>query len=166
MMEKQMLSQAVRHSIDHWVQKFPEGKQKSALLPALMVAQEANNNYLSKELIEAVADYLKIPVSSAMEVASFYDMYNLKPVGKHKIDICTNISCMLSGSDKIVSCFEKRLKIKLGETSEDGKYTLKAVECLGACTAAPMCQVGNDYHENLTPEKVNALIDKMEAQDA
>ena len=159
-----ILSKDVCDAIDHWVQKFPDGKQKSALLPALMVAQEANKNYLSKELIEAVADYLKIPVSSAMEVASFYDMYNLKPVGKHKIDICTNISCMLNGCQGIVEAFEKRCGVKLGETSEDGKFTLKAVECLGACVGAPMCQIGNEYHENLTPEKVNALIGAMEAK--
>lgn len=162
--KQELLSASVRDHIDHWVAKFPVDKKQSALLPALLAAQEANENYLSKELIEAVANYLQIPVSAAQEVAEFYDMYNLKPVGKTKIDICTNISCMLRGSKEVVKHFEKRCNTKLGSTSDDGKYTLKEVECLGACANAPMCMIGNDYHENLTEEKINQLVDEMEAK--
>jgi NADH-quinone oxidoreductase subunit E len=96
------------------------------------------------------------------EVATFYTMFDLKPVGKHKLNVCTNISCMLNGSEEIVAHLEKRLKIRLGETTEDGKYTLRQVECLGACCGAPMMQVGRDYHEYLTTEKLDSILDGLE----
>ena len=112
--------------------------------------------------MNAVADYLKIPHIEAYEVATFYDMYNLKPIGKHKICVCTNISCMLRGSDKIIDYLKNRLKIDVNETTADGKFTLREVECLAACCGAPMCQIDDKkYHENLTPEKMGEILDEL-----
>ena len=149
--------------IDQWIKKFPEDRQQSAVLQALMFVQRDNGGWLSEEHLNAVADYLSLPRIAVYEVATFYDMYDLKPVGKNKIDVCTNISCKLCGCDKIVAHLEKRLGIKVGQTTEDGQYTLKGVECLAACCGAPMMQVNDlEYHENLTPEKVDAILDRLE----
>ena len=112
--------------------------------------------------MDRVAAYLDMPPISVYEVATFYSMYELKPVGKHKICVCTNISCMINGSDRVVDQMEKKLGIKLGQTSDDGKYTLKEVECLGACGGAPMFQIGNKYYENLTPELVDSILEGLE----
>ena len=131
-------------------------------MAALRIAQEQNGGWLTNELIDAVATYLDMETIAAYEVASFYSMYELKPVGRHKICVCTNISCMLCGSDKVVSHLESRLGIKMGETSDDGRFTLKEVECLGACVNAPMFQINKQYYENLTPEKVDAILDALD----
>lgn len=151
-----------KKQIDHWLTKYPADKKQSALIPALLIVQEQNQGWLPNVAIEAVADYLELPPIVAFEAATFYDLFNLKPIGKYKISVCTNLACMLRGSDDILQCFEKRLGIKAGETTQDGQFTLKKVECMAACTSAPICQVDDKkYHENLTPEKVNALIDEL-----
>jgi NADH-quinone oxidoreductase subunit E len=147
--------------LDAWVAKYPEDRKRSAVMAGLMIAQRANGGHLTTELMDAVADYLGIPHVSAYEVATFYSMYSLKPVGKHVINVCTNISCMLRGSDDILQHIEKRLGIKPGETTADGQFTLRAVECQGACAGAPMLEVDQQFHEHLTPESVDALIDRL-----
>ena len=157
-----LLSADSRADIDRWVAKYPPEQKQSAVMAALRIAQEQNGGWLTNELIEAVATYLDMEPIAAYEVASFYSMYELKPVGRHKICVCTNISCMLCGSDGVVSHLENRLGIKLGETSGDGRFTLKEVECLGACVNAPMFQIDKQYYENLTPEKIDAILDALD----
>lgn len=157
-----LLSDTVIKEIEHWLAKFPADHRQSALLAALTAAQNANAGWLSKELIDAVADYIGVPRIAAHEAATFYSMYELKPVGKHKICVCTNISCLLRGSENVVKHLEERLGIKLGETTADGKFTLKNVECLAACGGAPAIQIGNDYHENITPVKLEAILKGLE----
>ncbi|MCW8828780.1 MAG: NADH-quinone oxidoreductase subunit NuoE [Gammaproteobacteria bacterium] len=157
-----LLSDASRAEIDRWVAKYPTEKKQSAVMAALRIAQEQNGGWLSNELIEAVAHYLEMAPIAAYEVASFYSMYELSPVGRHKINICTNISCMLRGSDEVVSHLEQRLGIKLGETTEDGRFTLKEVECLGACVNAPMFSIDKTYYENLTPETIDKILENLE----
>jgi len=149
--------------LDKEIAKYPAGRQMSAVMAGLRIAQEQNGGWLSDELIEAVAVYLDMEPIAAYEVATFYSMYERDPVGRHKLNICTNISCMLRGSDEVVSHLEKRLGIKLGETTEDGHFTLKEVECLGACVNAPMMQVGRQYHERLTPEIIDSILNNLES---
>jgi len=148
--------------IDNWVAKYPAEKKQSAVMAALRIVQDQNSGYLTDELIEAVAEYLAMPPIAVHEVATFYSMYERKPVGKVKICVCTNISCMLCGSDDVVEHLQNKLGIQLGETTGDGMFTLKEVECLGACVNAPVMQIGNDYHENLTKEKIDKLIESMD----
>jgi NADH-quinone oxidoreductase subunit E len=155
------LSQKLKAEIDLWVAKFPHDQKQSAVLPALRLAQEENSGWLSEEIMRLIADYLNMSFIAVYEVASFYSMYELKPVGKHKLAICTNISCMLAGSDKIVKHLNKKLNIKLGETTEDKRFTLKEVECLGACANAPVMHIGQSYHEDLTPEKVDKILEEL-----
>jgi NADH-quinone oxidoreductase subunit E len=162
---KTILPEQVCTEIDRWLTKYPPHGKQSALLPALLIAQENHDNWLSNEIIEAVADYLGIPHIAAYEVASFYSMYNLKPVGKNTISVCTNISCMLSGSEKIERYLKQRLGVKFGETTADGKYTIKEVECLAACAGAPACLINKTYHENVTPEKLDAILRQLEEVD-
>ncbi len=147
--------------LDQWVAKYPEDRKRSAVMAGLMIAQRQNGGHLTTELMDAVADYLEIPHIAAYEVATFYSMYNLEPVGRHVINVCTNISCMLRGSDDLIAHIEKRLGIKPGETTSDGQFTLRAVECQGACVGAPMLEVDHEFHEHMTPEKLDALIDKL-----
>jgi len=147
--------------IDHWLTKFPEDRKQSAVLAALTRVQETNGGWLTAELMDAVADYLQIPKINVYEVATFYSLFYLEPVGKYKIEVCTNISCMLCDSDAIVERLQKRLGIKLGETTPDGKVTIKEVECIAACTAAPAIIVNGIYHEHLTPEKVDKVLDNL-----
>jgi len=156
-----LLTEASRKDIDTWIAKYPEDKKQSAVMSALRIAQDQNAGYLNDDLIDAVAEYLDMESIAVYEVASFYSMYELKPVGKYKICVCTNISCMLCGSDEIVGHLEKKLGITFGEVTQDGKFSLKEVECLGACVNAPMLQVGDTYHENLTPESIDKLIDNL-----
>lgn len=144
--------------IDREIAKYPPEHKSSAVMAALRLAQEDNGGWLTNESIEAVADYLGMPPIAAYEVASFYSMYELKPVGRHKISVCTNISCLLCGSETIVGHLEQKLGIKLGETTPDGKFTLKQVECLGACTGAPMMQIGHTYYEQLTPARLDEIL--------
>ena len=158
----ELLTEASRKEIDEWVAKYPADKKQSAVMSALRIAQDQNDGSLNDDLIDAIAEYLDMESIAVYEVASFYSMYELKPVGKHKICVCTNISCMLCGSDEIVSHLEKKLGITFGEITEDGKFSLKEVECLGACVNAPMLQIGEHYHENLTPEKIDKLLDSLD----
>ena len=156
------LSQETKKTIDHWLTKYPADQRRSAVVASLLEGQKQNNDFLSEEVMNAVADYLQIPRIEAYEVATFYDMYNLTPIGKHKICVCTNISCMLRGSDKIMDYLKDRLKIDVNETTADGKFTLREVECMAACCGAPMCQIDDKkYHENLTPEKMGKIIDDL-----
>lgn len=156
-----ILPQEVKNKIDESLKKFPPDKKRSALLDALMFAQENNKGYLTNDLIESVAYYLEQPVISAYEVATFYSMYELNPVGKYHINICTSISCMLKGSDDIVDYLKKILKINLNEVTKDGNFSLKTVECLGACVHAPMLLLNKKYYENLTYKKIDQLIKEL-----
>ncbi len=152
----------IRSEIDQWVAKYPAEWKQSAVMAALRIVQDDNGGYLTEELMDKVADYLDMPAIAVYEVATFYSMYELKPVGRHKICVCTNISCMICGSESIVEHLESKLGIKLGQTTEDGQFTLKEVECLGACGGAPMLQIGKQYYENLTPELVDSILDGLE----
>ncbi len=142
------------------IKRYPEGKQKSALLPLLHLAQAEFDGWLSAPVMDYVASLLNIKPVEVYEVASFYSMYNLKPVGKCLLEVCRTSSCWLRGANEIVEHIENKLGIKDGETTADGKFTLKTVECLGSCGTAPMLQLGADFHENLTFEKVDALINE------
>jgi len=157
-----LISAESRVEIDKWIAKYPSDQKQSAVMAALRILQDQNGGYLTNELMDAVAEYLEMPKISVYEVATFYSMYELSPVGTHKICVCTNISCMLCGSDEVVAHLEKRLGIKLGETTADGRFTLKEVECLGACVGAPMCQIGTQYYEHLTPESIDAILDGLD----
>ena len=148
--------------IDHWVAKFPAGKQRSALIQALMAAQEQNGGWLNPKLIEAVAKYLDLPPVWAFEVASFYSMFDREPTGRHKVNICTNISCWLNGAEEIVKQVETRLGTRMGGTTEDGRITLIVEEeCMAACCGAPMMVVDGHYHENLDAEMVDKILDGL-----
>ncbi|MEO0001828.1 MAG: hypothetical protein RL766_1874 [Bacteroidota bacterium] len=140
------------------IDRYPEGKQKSALIPLLHLAQEEFGGWLSPETMDYVASLLGVESIEVYEVATFYSMYNLKPVGKHVFEVCHTGPCMLRGSDDIITYIKQKLDIKVGETTADGMFTLKTVECLGACGYAPMMQLGMHYKEHLTPEKVDAII--------
>ena len=140
------------------ISHYPEGKQKSALLPILHIAQAEFGGWLSPEAMDYVADILKIKPIEVFEVASFYTMYNLKPMGKCILEVCQTSSCWLNGAEDIVKYIEKKLDIKVGETTKDGMFSLKVAECLGSCGTAPMLQCGASYHENLTYEKVDKII--------
>ena len=158
-----LLSDHTRHEIDHWIGKFPEDRKRSAVLAALNAAQHQNQGFLTTELMDAVAEYLDLAAIHVYEVASFYSMYETKPVARNNVAICTNISCMLMGSEKIVDHIENKLGIKIGESTEDGRIFLKCEEeCLAACAGGPMMQVNHVYHENLTPEKVDEILDGLE----
>ena len=161
--ETTLLTESIKGNIDTWVAKFPIGKQRSAIIGSLHAVQEHNQGYLTPELMDAVADYLDLPRIYVYDVATFYSMFQTEPVGRNEIAICTNISCMLSGSDVIVQHIEGRLSIKLGESTKDGNIFLKREEeCLAACTGAPMMMVNHKYIENLDIEKVNEILDKLE----
>jgi NADH-quinone oxidoreductase subunit E len=147
------------------IKRYPEGRQKSALLPVLHVAQAEFDGWLSPEVMDYVASILEIKPIEVYEVASFYTMYNLQPVGKCLLEVCQTGPCMLNGADDLVTYLENKLNIKVGETTTDGMFTLKTVECLGSCGTAPMLQCGAEYHENLTNEKADALIEKLRADD-
>jgi NADH-quinone oxidoreductase subunit E len=140
------------------IARYPEGKQKSALLPLLHLAQNEFGGWLSVESMDYVATLLHIEPVEVYEVATFYSMYNLKPVGKYMFQVCQTGPCMLNGSDEIIDYIKQKLGIGVGETTPDGLFTLKTVECLGACGYAPMMQLGNNFRENLTRDKVDALI--------
>jgi NADH-quinone oxidoreductase subunit E len=156
------LSEHVREEIDHWVAKFPEDRKRSAIIGSLHAAQHENQGFLTTELMDAVAEYLGLPNIQVYEVASFYSMFETKPVGRHHVSVCTNISCMLRGSQEIVDHVEKKLGIKTGESTADGRIYLKREEeCLAACTGAPMLMVDHVYFENLTPASVDKILDEL-----
>jgi len=156
-----LFTDVLRQQIDMWVAKYPTGQAQSAVIPALHILQDAHDGWLSKPVMDALAIYLDMPSISVYEVATFYSMYELAPVGKNKISVCTNISCQLCGSEDIVTHLKQRLGVSFGETTDDGLVTLKEVECLGACCGAPMLQLNRDYHENLTVEKIDTLLDGL-----
>jgi NADH-quinone oxidoreductase subunit E len=157
-----MLTEDTRAEIDRWLAKYPPEQRQSAVLSALHAAQHQNGGWLSPELISAVAEYLSMPRIAVQEVATFYSMYETRPVGRHMVALCTNISCWLRGAVSLAEHVERKLGIKLGETTPDGRITLKKEEeCLAACCGAPMMAVDGHYHENLTPEKVDAILDSL-----
>jgi len=161
--KSRILNEHTRHEIDEWIGHFPTGRHRSAVLSALRFTQEQNNGFLTPELMDGVAEYLKLPPIQVYEVASFYSMFETKPVGRHSISVCTNISCMLRGADAIVAQVEKKLGIKTGQSTPDGKFYLKQEEeCLAACCGAPMLMIDHVYHENLTPDSVGAILDSVE----
>jgi NADH-quinone oxidoreductase subunit E len=157
-----LLSEETRREIDHWIAKFPQGRQRSAVLAALRFAQEQNQGFLTTPLMDAVASYLDLPPVQVYEVASFYSMYELHPCGRHHVSICTNISCWLRGAEALVEHAEKKLGIKLGESTPDMRIFLKQEEeCLAACTGAPMMMVDHVFHENLTPQDLDRIFDEL-----
>ena len=163
MSESDLLSDHVKEEIEHWKARFPEGKQRSAVISALHAVQHENQGYLTAELMNAVAAYLELPTIQVYEVATFYSMFETKPVGRHNVAICTNVACMLRGAEDLVEHVEGRLGIKLGESTEDGRIYLKREEeCLAACCGAPMMMVDHKYYENLTHERVDEVLDGLD----
>lgn len=158
-----VLSDQTRAYIDHWLTKFPPERKRSALVQAMFAAQQQNGGWLSDELITAVARYLDLPPVWAYEVASFYSMFETRPVGRHNVALCTNISCWLNGAEDLVRHCERKLGVKLGESTADGRIYLKHEdECVAACCGAPVMMVNGHYHEKLTPEKVDKILDGLE----
>jgi NADH-quinone oxidoreductase subunit E len=157
-----LLSEHTRHEIDHWVAKFPAGRRRSAVLSALRFAQEQNNGFLTPDLMDAVAEYLELAPIHVYEVASFYSMFETEPCGRHHVSVCTNISCMLNGGEDILAHCERKLGIKVGESTKDGRILLKKEEeCLAACVGAPMMMVDHVFHENLDAAKVDEILDRL-----
>jgi len=158
----EQLSAHVREEIDRWVAKFPPDRKRSAIISALHAVQHENQGYLTPPLMDAVAEYLGLPPIQVYEIATFYSMFETKPVGRHHLSVCTNISCMLRGSQEVVDRIEKKLGIKTGESTPDGRIYLKREEeCLAACTGAPMMMIDHHFHEHLTPESVVKLLDEL-----
>jgi len=156
-----ILSYKAKQAIDHWLTKFPRDQRQSAVIFALRVVQEENKGWLTEPLMDAVAAYLGTPKIAVYEVATFYSMFELSPIGAHKICVCTNIACMLRGSDEIVEHLKNRLRIEFEETTKDGHFTLKKVECLAVCKGAPAMQIGRNFYENLTPEKIDTILAEL-----
>jgi NADH-quinone oxidoreductase subunit E len=157
-----LLSARTLEEIDHWKAKFPPGRQRSACIAALRAVQEQNNGFLTSDLMDAVAEYLKLPPIQVYEVASFYSMFEIHPCGRHHVSICTNISCMLNGAEELLAHAQKKLGIKLNQSTEDGRIFLKREEeCLAACTGAPMMMVDHLFHEHLTTEKLDQILDEL-----
>jgi len=158
-----LLTAESRAQIDGWIARYPADQKKSAVLSALQIAQHQNGGWVSSELMDAVADYLDMQPIEVYEVSTFYSMIEIEPVGRNMVAVCTNLSCMLCGSETIVEHVEKKLGIKLGETTADGRITLKLEEeCLAACAGGPMMTVNGHYKENLTPGKVDEILDALE----
>ncbi|VAW66655.1 NADH-ubiquinone oxidoreductase chain E [hydrothermal vent metagenome] len=163
MTAKQILTAHTLEEIAEWESRYPPEHKKSALLAALRATQHQNDGFLTVPLMDAVADKLELSKIEVYEVASFYSMYELNPVGRHNVAVCTNVCCMLMGSDTIVDHLQKKLGIKLGESTSDGRIYLKVEEeCLAACAGGPMMQVDHKYYTDLTPEKVDEIIDALE----
>ena len=157
-----VLSEHVIKEIEHWKSRFPEGRQRSAVISALHAVQHENHGYLTAEKMNAVADYLELPTIQVYEVATFYSMFQTREVGRNEVAICTNVSCMLRGSDDIVEHVENKLGIKLGESTSDGRVFLKEEEeCIAACCGAPVMMVNHKYHENLSKEQVDEILDGL-----
>jgi len=158
-----ILSEHTREAIEHWRANYPPERRRSAVLAALREAQHQNDGYLTPDLMDAVAAYLELPTIYVYEAASFYSMFETRPVGRHSVSVCTNISCMLCGADDMVAHIERKLGIKIGESTSDGRIHLKREEeCLAACCGAPMMMVDHVYHENLTSERVDEILDALE----
>jgi len=164
-MEQVKFSDETMQVVNKIIRRYPDGRQKSALLPLLHLAQAEFDGWLSVPVMDYIASILKIQPVEVYEVASFYSMYNLNPVGKCLIEVCQTGPCWLRGSDDIIAHIERKLNIKVGETTKDGMFTLKTVECLGSCGTAPMLQCGATYHEDLTEKKVDSLLDKLRTEN-
>ena len=157
-----LLSQEVRKEIDHWIEKYPVEQKQSAVMAALRIVQEHHDGYLTDPLMDAVAGYLDMPRIAVYEVATFYSMYEHQPVGRHKICVCNSISCLLNGSQEILDYLQDKLAVKPGEVTADGRFSIKEVECLGACVGAPAVMIGKQYYENLTPEKIDKILEELD----
>jgi NADH-quinone oxidoreductase subunit E len=155
----QLISEQSLKKIDHEIKKYPVEQKQSAVMAALRIVQE-QEGYLTTELMNAIADYLDMPAIAVYEVATFYTMYEHEPVGKHVIHVCRSISCHLRGADDLVKCLENKLSTECGGTTSDGQYTLKSAECLGACVHAPVVQVNKTYHENVTKQQIDELLEQ------
>lgn len=152
----------VKQRIDRWINQYPEDQKQSAVMAALRIVQETNGGYLTTELMDQVADYLGMSSVSVYEVATFYSMYEHKPVGRYRIGVCMSISCMLRGSDELLEHMQKKLGVGLNEVTADGKFSIKEVECLGACGGAPLVRIGKEYYENLTHDKIDEILENLE----
>jgi NADH-quinone oxidoreductase subunit E len=162
----ELLTAETKAHIEQWLAKYPHDQRRSAIIGSLHAAQEQNGGWLSQEIMQAVAQYLEIPAIWVYEAASFYSMFFTEPCGQHKVSICTNISCMLNGAQAMVEHAEKKLGIKLGETTKDGRITLvREEECVAACVGAPVMLIDGHYHENLSTEKIDSLLAKLEEKD-
>ena len=159
--DRPSLSEESLARIGREIAKYPPGRKASAVMAALRIAQD-ERGWLSEPLMDYVAQLLEMRPIEVYEVATFYTMYNLKPVGRHQISVCTNISCMLTGAEQVVKHLENRLGIRLGETTPDGRFTLREVECLAACGGAPMFMIDKTYYENLTPERIDEILGSLE----
>ncbi len=157
-----LLSYKTKQAIDAWLEKFPPDQKQSCVIEALRTVQAEQGGYLSEDSMDAVAAYLGMPKIAVYEVASFYDHFNLKPVGRHTIGLCTNISCRLNNADGMLKHLEDRLNIRCGQTTRDGRFTLKAVECLAACGSAPVMHIDEHYHEHLSPQSIDSLLEGLE----
>lgn len=160
------LPAAICAKIDAWLKRYPEKERRSGVFAALDLVQEENKGYLTVPLMDAVAAYLGIAKIAVYEVAAFYSMYELNPVGRHVIHVCTNISCQLNGANKVFHHLKEKLNIGLNETTKDGQFTLKEVECLGACIAPPVCLIGKKYYENVTPESIDHILENLQAEQS
>jgi len=157
-----LFTDEVRAEIDRHIAKYPPEWKQSAVMPALTIVQEQNGGWLTRELMDDVAAYLDMPEISVYEVATFYGMYDLEPVGRHKVCVCNSVSCMLCGSEELIEHVESKYGVHPGQTTPDGRFTFKEVECLGACRHAPAVLIGRTYHENLTAEAMDKLIDELD----
>ena len=163
MSDATMLSDHVREEIDSWCKRFPDDRKRSAVIAALHAVQHENDGHLTAEQMNGVAEYLGLPAIQVYEVATFYSMFQTRPVGRNNVAICTNVSCMLRGGEEILAHVENKLGIKVGESTEDGRiYLKKEEECLAACCGAPMMMVNHKYIENLTPEIVDEILDGLD----
>lgn len=163
LMTDTVITGSVKERIDRWVVRYPKDQKQSAVMAALRIVQETQGGYLTPQLMDQVAAYLEMPPAAVYEVATFYSNYEHQPVGQYNICVCNSISCMLRGGEDILSHLEKKYNIKPGQVSEDGRFSIKKVECLGACGGAPMMQIGKTYYENLTESSVDEILDGLES---
>ncbi|MEA3274777.1 MAG: NAD(P)H-dependent oxidoreductase subunit E [Pseudomonadota bacterium] len=161
-LKETLFTPETRSEIDRMIEKYPDGWKQSAVMPALTVVQEANGGWLTRELMDDVATYLDMPPVAVYEAATFYGMYDLESVGRHKVCVCNSVSCLLCGSEELMEHVEKKYGVRPGETTPDGKFTLKEVECLGACKDAPAVLIGKTYHEKPSFDVLDKLIDELE----
>lgn len=159
------LPEHIRAKMDKWLLRYPPDQKRSGIFEALRLVQAHNDGFLTVPWMDAVANYLGLTKIAVYEVATFYTMYFLNPVGKHVINVCTNISCTLNGAENLLAHLEQRLGIQLNETTADGKFTLKEVECLGACVAPPVCLIDKKYYERLTPEKIDLILADLKTEN-
>jgi NADH-quinone oxidoreductase subunit E len=156
-----ILSPKAMQELDQCILRYPKEQKRSAVLEALHLVQEEQGGSLTLPAMDAVAHYLEMPAIAVYEIAAFYSMFELKPVGKHVLQLCTNISCNLTGAQQLLAHIKQRLGIEVGETTADGQFTLREVECLGACVSAPVCQIGKQYYEELNIEKIDEIITRL-----